>query len=131
MSPTDLPMRMRAMADAAGLSGAELARRLDCSRQTVNHWFTGRAAPPSDVLAQFARECGAELEMLTPADADALGTLRSLDEYQRSAVSLMAEVLPRMPAVARRALFAQLEEWRTELELEASRDGQDELIGRP
>lgn len=44
--------------DAAGIHGAELARRCGVGRGTVSHWLTGRAQPTHDTLARIVLACG-------------------------------------------------------------------------
>jgi len=47
--------RIAALRRQAGISQAELARRLGCSASAVGMYEQGRREPPSDLLVQMAR----------------------------------------------------------------------------
>ena len=51
---TDLARRLSARADALGLTGAELARRLDQHPGNVSRWLTGRVTPSVASLLELA-----------------------------------------------------------------------------
>lgn len=65
--------RLKAAREAAGLSQAEVARRLDISRQAVGQWEAGGATPNPETLAMLADMYGTTVDALlgrsVPVDA--------------------------------------------------------------
>lgn len=61
---TTIKVRVARNIDAAiteaGVSGAELARRLGLNEKTVRRWRTGDATPDIERLAELAAELGRE-----------------------------------------------------------------------
>ena len=49
-----LPERLQELRSLSHMSQAEIAQRLNISRQTYSHYETGRIQPPSDMLCQLA-----------------------------------------------------------------------------
>lgn len=53
-----LPDTLRAWASQAALPNAEIARRLDISRQLVSAWVWGKTTPQGAQVTAFGRACG-------------------------------------------------------------------------
>lgn len=56
--------RLRDLRQAAGLSQADVAERMDVSRQAVSRWETGMAAPSAENLIELSRLYGVTLDEL-------------------------------------------------------------------
>lgn len=88
-------VRIAALRRQAGLSQAELARRLQCSPSAVGMYEQGRREPPADLLVRMARVFDVSTDYLLtgtlrePQDqrtfADVL--LHSLSEAEQTAAS--------------------------------------------
>ena len=61
--------------DAIGWPDAETARRLNCSRATVNRWRSGRTHP-SDAVAQWLEAVARAVEGLMPPPPVPMGPKR-------------------------------------------------------
>ena len=75
----------------AGLSQAELARRIGTKQPVVARWETGKRSPDYDTVIQAIQACGFEFEtVLFPADPQTDAQLRrwlSLTPDQRLALN--------------------------------------------
>lgn len=61
--------RLISLRDQAGISQAELAERLDVSRQTVTSWESGKTAPTRDNLKSLAALYGVTMDWLCGEDS--------------------------------------------------------------
>ena len=66
MAPTAPADRLRAALAAAGLSAAELARRLGVARPSVAQYLTGARVPTLDWLHRAAGAIGCDPQALDP-----------------------------------------------------------------
>lgn len=66
-----LEERLRDLRQAAGLSQADMAERMDVSRQAVSRWETGIAAPSAENLMELGRLYGVTLDELVYGAASA------------------------------------------------------------
>lgn len=69
----DLGDRLRKALRAAGVSVQAMAEELDCTRQTVGAYMSGRVTPKVPVLRVWAMRCGVPYEWLATgkiADSD-------------------------------------------------------------
>ena len=80
--------RIRKHRERAGLSQAELARRVYVSRQTVGNWEAGRTLADVESLALLAREFGTTVDDLIGREG--LRAARSTVEERHALVRLLA-----------------------------------------
>jgi|FLYL01.1.fsa_nt_gi transcriptional regulator with XRE-family HTH domain len=90
----------------AGLTQAELARRLGTHQSVVARWETGRTRPDFETVKRVVRAAGFELEVaIAPADDHDLALIRRqlrLPPHQRLAGMVKAvRALDRMVSAAR------------------------------
>lgn len=96
--------RIRALRLAKGWTVPEFARRVERTRQAIEHWESGRRTPPYEELQRIAAAFGLQAEIrLIPATAD-------LDDHAGALLMRLAEVLRRVPEGRRKVLEAQIEE---------------------
>jgi transcriptional regulator with XRE-family HTH domain len=94
---TDFGLPLRQRTQDAGLSGAELARRLSKNKSTVSRWFNGEDRPEPNTVVQIADVLGIDrLELLRevgylPAEGDLAGA-RQLPTLNPRLASLLARI---------------------------------------
>ncbi|MFN2383783.1 MAG: helix-turn-helix transcriptional regulator [Gemmatimonadota bacterium] len=60
----------------AGMTQAELAKRVATTQSAVARWEAGHARPPLETLQRIVRACGLELRLgLEPIDENEIGVL--------------------------------------------------------
>ena len=62
VKPTRVTNTIRALRDDAGLTQAELAKRIGVTRQTLIAIEQGRYSPSLELAFQISRECGVGLD---------------------------------------------------------------------
>lgn len=68
----ELEKRLTILRKENGLSQAELADRLNVTRQAISRWETGTSAPSTDNLISLAKLYGVSLDQLAGGDTDNL-----------------------------------------------------------
>ncbi|WP_082126730.1 helix-turn-helix domain-containing protein [Allosalinactinospora lopnorensis] len=63
------PERIAALREAAGLSKAELARRIGVSPRMLSFYEQGRSTPLRSVSSNWLKRCGAQSRSLSESDA--------------------------------------------------------------
>lgn len=79
----------------AGLTQAELARRLGSAQPVVARWETGAAAPSLDTVVRAVRACGLELEvaLVEPDDSDRRQIVQNLKLTPAQRADLVVNML--------------------------------------
>ena len=82
--------RIHRLRERAGLSQAELARRLSVTRSAVNAWESGLSAPTAYYIAELAKLFHISADFLLGIDAAESISLRDLSEDE---ISLLYQML--------------------------------------
>jgi transcriptional regulator with XRE-family HTH domain len=64
---TTFAARLQTRLEELNWTNNELAKRLDCHKQQVSRWTTGKDAPSSQSLRRIAQALGVSMDYLMPA----------------------------------------------------------------
>lgn len=95
----------------ADLSQQDLAEILGIGRSYVSKLERGHRQPDLHIVIEWARACGFELELMVPADAMVVASLRSLGVRDRRVFSALIAAWPDLPDTRREDLRTLVRMW--------------------
>lgn len=87
------PDRIKALRESAGLTQAELARRLGITRSSVNGWEMGLVLPSTALLVELSRTFHVSTDYILGLDSEAVLHTDGLDDRQTAAVRELIDCL--------------------------------------
>lgn len=87
------PDRIRALREDAGMTQAELARRLGITRSSVNGWEMGLALPSTALLVELARTFHVSTDYLLGLENGAVLCMDGLSDREVAAVRELVDCL--------------------------------------
>ncbi len=87
------PDRIKSLRESAGLTQAELARRLGITRSSVNGWEMGLVLPSTALLVELSRTFHVSTDYILGLDGEAVLHTDGLDERSTAAVREIIDCL--------------------------------------
>lgn len=121
------PRKLREALSEAGISGAELARRLGLSRQQVSDWMRGRSDVPRHRRPQVAQALGKPLDYFAEPHPGLLRTLREMVADRQVAERILISVGAEVISPDDIPLDESVRQWMVSEECAATREALDRL----